>query len=510
MALVSCIWIALGSLAAAAATSGDWAQAQGSALHAGAVSTAPEPPYQEAWSVAVAPGGPDHQFGLSAPVIAGNSVVTVAPEQVMGFDLTSGTPTFTVDKELGPSVPPALATVGGHTAVVYTEGFGTEPPSGLPTSPSPATAGASTPPSPSTSASASSTATPSGGGSSTSIAALSTQSRLAAFDLKTHKPLWPPIPLDQASRTGVTVDGGIAYVGDDLGRVYAIDLARGSITWRGAVGDSPEAPLVVTSDLVIVTVPGNAQNRARVVALKVTDGTQAWSYDGGTLGAVISGASVSGDSVYAAFADNTLRALNLSDGSLRWRGHLSSVLSPTESPAISGDAVYSIDVLGELRRSDPATGARVWDFAMNELVLRGSPVVAGDHVLVATGRGRLAAIDPVSGHLVWESDATGSLLRSVTPTSNLILAVRGGPQAGLVAYRHDDAGTLLDIVSPTVFNAGTFARNFAGAALPFLLVAILLGRFLAQRMGPAFIIEDDGTAVAEPIDPWDTDEGGPR
>ena len=502
-----------GSIAAAATTSGDWMQAQGSALHAGAVSAAPEPPYQEAWSVAVAPGGPDHQFGLSAPVITGNTVVTVAPEQVMG--VRSDQRRRHVHRGQGArSLGPSRAGHGrrAHRGDLH-GGVRNRTAFGAPHLSFTCDGGrvrirvhVAVP-----STSPSSTATPSGSASpSTSIAPLSTQSQVAAFDLETHKALWPPIPLDQASRSGVTVDGGIAYVGDDLGTVYAIDLADGSITWRGVVGDSPEAPLVVTSDLVIVTVPGNAQNRARVVALKVADGTQAWSYDGGTLGAVISGASVSGDTVYAAFADNTLRALNLADGSLRWRGHLTSVLNPSESPALSGDAVYVIDLLGELRRFDPATGARVWDFAINEPVYRGSPVVAGDHVLVATGRGRLAAIDPASGHLVWQSDATGSLLRSLTPTSDLILAVRGGPEAGLVAYRHDDTGALVDVVSPTVFNAGTFARNFAGAALPFLLVAILLGRFLAERMGPAFIIEDDGTALAEPVDPWDTDEGEPR
>ena len=85
---------------------------------------------------------------------------------------------------------------------------------------------------------------------------------------------------------------------------------------------------------------------------------------------------------------------------------------------------------------------------------------------------------------MWESDASKYLLRSLTPTSDLILAVRGGPQAGLVAFRHDEGGALVDIVSPTVFNAGTFGRTLAIAVLPFLLVAGLIGRFLSARMGP--------------------------
>ena len=504
LTLATCAWTTLGSVAAALEAPGGWTQAQGSALHAGVATEAPEPPYQEAWSAPVALGGPDHQFGLSAPVIAGDTVVCVAPEQVIGFNLQTGVSTFSVKKQLGPSVPPALVSVGaGHTAVVYTEGFGTEPPSGLPTSPSPSTGAA-----PSVSSSPSSAASPSvGGSSSTSTAATSTQSQLAAFDLQTHEPLWPPVALDQVSRTGVAADGGMAYVGDDLGTIYAIDLAKGTVTWRASVGSSPEAPVALAGGLVIVTVPGDAQNRARVVALKVADGTVAWTYDSRALGAVISGAAVSGDTVYVGFADNALRALNVADGTLRWSSRLTSVMNPTESPAVTDDAVYVVDVLGEIRRFSPSTGARTWDYAVNEQIFRGSPVVAGDHVLAATNRGRLVAIEPTNGHLVWESEASGSLLRSLTPTRDLVLGVRGGTEPGLVAFRHDDAGALIDVVSPTVFNPGTFTRNFALAAALFLLAAIPLGRFLSDRMGPAFIIEDDEAGAPVPVDPWATGEG---
>jgi outer membrane protein assembly factor BamB len=500
MALLSCAWMAAGAVAAAAAAPGDWTQAQGSALHAGVVSVAPEPPYQVAWSALVPAGGPANEFGLSAPIVAGNLVITVAPEQVMGFALETGAPAFTVDRTLGPSVPPALATVGGSTAVVYTEGFGNEPPSAVPTSASPSapTASPSAPPS--------SSATPSGSPSPGTATSSSTTSLVAAFDLKTRKPLWPPIPLDQVSRTGVTVQGDMAYVGDDLGTIYAIDLTTGKIRWRGTVGGSPSAPVVVSGDLVIATVPGSGQIRAGMVALKVADGTQAWRYDGDTLGSPISGAAVAGNTAYAIFGDSTIRALNVQDGGLLWKSRLNAVDYRIESPAVTGDAVYALDLLGQLSRFDPSSGHREWDYAMNDPVFRSAPMVAGDHVLAATGRGRFAAIDPASGHLVWQSAVTGSILRSLTPTPDLILAVRGGLQAGLVAYRHDDGGTLVDIVSPTVFNTSTFARNFATAVVPFLVVAILAGRLLSARMGPAFIVED-GEGVPEPVDPWATDDG---
>jgi hypothetical protein len=209
--------------------------------------------------------------------------------------------------------------------------------------------------------------------------------------------------------------------------------------------------------------------------------------------------------VYAAFGDNTVRALDLQSGALRWRERLDAVDQRTGSPAVTDDAVYTLDLIGHLSRFAPATGERVWDFAINERVFRSPVVVAGEHVLAATGQGRLVAVDPDNGHMVWQSDATGFPLRALTPTPDLIVAVRGGPQAGLVAYRHDDDGALVDVVSPTVFNAGTFAQNLGLAVLPILVMTILIGRFLSARMGPAFIVEDDG----EPVDPWASDDEDP-
>jgi outer membrane protein assembly factor BamB len=487
------------------AVTGDatWTQFQGSALHSGTAVSAPVPPFTEAWHADVPLGGPNQQWGLSAPVISGDTVVAVDPEQVVGFTLADGTAAFTVDRALGPPVPPAVATVGKVTAVVYTEGFGTEPPSAVPTSPS-----ASAPPtgtaSPTVTGSPS-RATPSGSATPTE-GATSTASRLAAFDLDTRRPLWPPISLDQVSRTGVTVDGGTAYVGDDLGTIYAVDLTDGKLLWKQSVGGSPLAPVAVAASLVIATVPGSSQARPAVVALKSGDGTLAWRYEGSGFGTAISAAAVpaTADAVYVAFPDNVVRAFGL-DGSVRWSHRLNSSVSPTGSPVVTDDAVYTLDLFGQLTRIDPSTGAAVWDYAINEPVTRGAPVLAGGHVLAATGKGRLAAIDPASGHLVWQSDASGNLLRGLTPTPDLIVAVRGGTQAGLVAFRNDPAGVLVDVVSPTVFNPGTFARNFALATLAFVFVLVLIGRLLSERLGPAFIVED-GEDDVEPVDPWGAEE----
>ena len=116
------------ALPASAQTVDGWPQFQGGPDHTGVAPDGPAPGYSVDWTLAVAPGGPGDQYGLSAPVSAGDLIVAVGPEAVIGVDATAGTQAWSVDRDLGPSVPAAITSIGGRDAVVYTEGFGDGPP----------------------------------------------------------------------------------------------------------------------------------------------------------------------------------------------------------------------------------------------------------------------------------------------------------------------------------------------------------------------------------------------
>ena len=480
---------------AATAGGGAWTQFQGNASHTGAVDTAAAPPYRTAWTLAIPPGGPDHQFGVSAPVLddATNTAVAVGPTSVIGVDLGTGRQTFSVKRVFGPSVTPALAQVKGVTAVVYTQGWGDEPPTSASASPT-----ASATSSPTT------TAGPSPGASGSPPSEVGAVSQLAAFDLATQRPLWKPVALGtKASIAGVTTLGTHAFVGTSDGTVYDVDLTDGSVVWKQAVGGTLSTSLAATADAVVLTLQGTRTVAPAVVALKPSDGSQLWRQDPEALGVLSTPPTISGTDVYVGFSNGDIRDLSLSDGGQRWGSRANGPILTPSALAVAGDALYVVDVVGQLYRFDAATGARVWDFALNDSVFRAPPVVAQDQVLVGTNAGRLAVIDTTSGHLVWDSGIGSGLLRGFAPSGDVIVAVRGGGGAGLVAFAHDDAGTLVDTVSPTVFNAGTNARNFALVAIPLVLIAIFGGRLLSRRMGPAFIYEDDDQAPADPLEDED-------
>jgi outer membrane protein assembly factor BamB len=452
-----------------------WGQAQGGAAHTGYIVEAPAPPYQEAWRFGVAPGGPDRAFGLSAPVVAGSTVVAVGPRAVVAADLHSGEPVWTVDRTYGPSVSPAFALTPHGGVLLYTQGFGDSPPG---TSPTPSTE-ASASPAP----------------SSTEPFA----SNLTAIDLATQEPIWDgPLQLKEVSRTGVTVDGDTAFVGDNRGNVYAVDVATGKLRWSEKTGGFLANPLASADGSVVVAIQGGRTTRARLMALAEGDGSETWNIE--IQGAALFATSpVIGDGqVIVGLSDQTVRAFDLSDGSERWSARLNGPVFFTGAPALTPDAVVVLDSFGQVYRLDPATGERMWDFALNVSTPRTPVVVAGEHVLVATSTGQLVAIDLGSGRLVWKSPPGDAMLRSLTLTPDIVVGVRGGPEGGLVAFSHDGNGTLVSEASPTELDLPALLGAFAAAAIGLFLLLALGGRALTSRMGPAFL--DDGEGGSDATD----------
>ncbi|MGH2594957.1 MAG: PQQ-binding-like beta-propeller repeat protein [Actinomycetota bacterium] len=455
-----------------------WTQVQGDASHTGYAADAATPPFKEGWHLSVPLGGPASTYGLSAPVVDGSSVIAVGPTSIVAADLASGRQLWSVDRDYGPSTTPAIAVSGKRRLLIYTEGFGPTPPG---TSATPSGSGASTPsPSPATSGSQ------------------PVDSHVTALDLATQDPAWTtPFQLKKVSRTGVTVDGDTAFVGDHDGNVYAIDVATGVLRWTARAGGFLTNSLAVAGGEVVAAVQGSRTTQPHLIAFKESDGSTSWDVE--VQGAVLASApAIESGHVIVGFYDQTVRSYALADGAESWSARLNSPVLFTGAAAITPDAVLVVDANGEVYRLDLATGERVWDFALNETVLRSPAVVAGDRVLIASSTGHLSAIDLTSGRLVWQSDAAAGILRSLTPTLGAVVAVRGGAQPGLVAYVEDPDGSLVSVVSPTVLDLSKLLLAYAAAAVPLVLLLVLGGRAALVRMGPAFL-DDDGDGDADPV-----------
>jgi outer membrane protein assembly factor BamB len=355
---------------------------------------------------------------------------------------------------------PAVGTVAGRKILVYLDEIGGS-----------AAAGQGTP-----SATASPTAQSSPGQKQA-------QTSLVGVDLRGRKELWRT-PLKTTSRSGVAVDGANAFVADDDGNVYAVDLAKGTLRWTQSTIGEVLSPPAISEGRVYVAAHDTKDQRSQLVALDEQTGKPAWEFSSPVSGSTGSGAAAAAGAVLGGFADRMVRSLTPGEGNERWGTLALSVFSPASAPALEPHDVYIADVSGGLYRLSAETGARDWDYQLNELVVRSSPVLSGTSVLLGLNDGRLVAVDSASGHLVWEGATGPGLIGAIALSPELAVAVKGGRHAGLVAFKHDPAGSLVDVASPTVVDPADLYGHYAvGLAIAFVLLFVPF-RILARRIGP--------------------------
>lgn len=499
-----------------------WTQYQGGAAHSGAVVAGPAAPYtvDHTTTFDELPGGSSESLGLSAPVISGETAVVVGPTTVRAVSFGDGGVEWSVPRVFGPSVPAAIYDSAAgcarcHPIVVYTEGWGSGP--GNPTSsatPTTSVRPGAVSGSPSSSASAvsptsppssTSTSSPSPGAGSP----IPVPSDVMARSLIDGSKEWDaPVQLKATSRTGVTLDGATAFVGDIRGNVYAIDLGSGTIRWSVNVHGFLESPIAAIDGNLLVSVNGysNANANAKLVALTEATGKVAWAYDTGHPGYMTSPAAAEGRAFVGVTSFGTtgsvpsVVSVDLANGTAVWESHLSAPVTFATSPTIAGDQVFVEDTFGDVFAVDRSSGQRNWMFATNTKFARGAALAIGDRVLVPTENGTIVVLDASSGHQVFESaDAGGPLRYPAMVGTDRVIFTRGGPKPGIATFVNDPNGAALtDIASPTTANYGKIVGNFALAAAGLVLLSLLVFRPLARRMGPAFLVEGDEAAAVDP------------
>ena len=474
-AAVATAALVLLSGAAVAQEAPTWSQFQGGPAHPGVLADGPEPPYRVRWTLPAPTGD-----ALSGVVVAGDLAVSVGNEAVYGIDVASGTIEWRVARDGGPLSIPAIGAGPRGRILVFLDGPG----------PSDAGGASEGSPSPSPSTSPSPSAEPSGSPSTTGPGPSPTGpdeqpdvSTLVAISLADRTELWRT-PLGETSRSGVTIEGTNAFVGDQGGTVYAVSLESGTITWSAEMDGRVDSAVAVADGQVVAVARNTDTAQVVVGAFDGSTGERSWPAQAIQANSTAGTApSAGGGSLFIGSADRRVRALDSENGTERWATLALSLFSPATSLAFHDDGVFAADIAGGLYRLEAADGGRRWSYQLNEVVLRSSPVVSGSSVLLGLGDGRLVAVDAASGHLVWESAPSPGLVGTIALSSDAVIAVKGGRDAGLIAFEHDPQDALVDVPSPTQLEGGTTLTRWALAAVIVFAVAFIPGIWATRRFG---------------------------
>ncbi|MEO1367665.1 MAG: PQQ-binding-like beta-propeller repeat protein, partial [Acidobacteriota bacterium] len=233
-----------------------------------------------------------------------------------------------------------------------------------------------------------------------------------------------------------TIRDGVAYVGGDGGRLYAVDVESGSLRFAAGPRGAPlrSTPAVDAERVVL------ADGAGEVVALSV-DGRNLWRRPLEAVGSV----ALEADGVFAATAGGDLVRLHAEDGREIWRLPLVAGGPPTAGPRAAAGRVVIATADGELHGVDAAGGDRRWRRSVGDgaafrlaggtvyasgggflWAIRGAdgaerwrlwlsdflaapPAILGDIVVAAAGDGQVWGVDAADGRELWRRQLDGAL-----------------------------------------------------------------------------------------------------
>ncbi|MCI4365112.1 MAG: PQQ-binding-like beta-propeller repeat protein [Thermoplasmata archaeon] len=251
---------------------------------------------------------------------------------------------------------------------------------------------------------------------------------------------------------------GVAYVGDSVGNLFAVDIHNGGLLWNftlASAGGIDGSPAV---DRGLGRVFVGSQDGS-VDAVYLANGTLAWStHVGGNVSAPVE----AGGELYVTSGSGAVAALAESNGAVSWSKTLAS--PATSAPALN--ASVNLLVVGESNGKvvglNSSTGGIRWTYSTGSAVTAPA-VLLGDTVYVGSTNHKVYALNQATGTKRWSFTTggairdTGSLSNGQTPKGALTFFI--GSDDGTVYGLRASNGSLLFNVTVGAPVAGLSTQN---------------------------------------------------
>lgn len=229
----------------------------------------------------------------------------------------------------------------------------------------------------------------------------------SAYDVKTGDRLWQ-VSVKNPDEDDIVIGGGIAYgagklyITNGYDEVLALKADTGEIIWRKDIPSPSRAAPTIMDDKLYVSTRDN-----RLLALNSATGDILWKHEGftGTSGLVgAASPAANRDIVVPAFTSGEIVALRVENGSVAWSDNLSSIRASASGlstlsdiramPVVDKGLVIAISFSGRLVAIDERTGSRVWQ---REISGTQMPWVAGGYIYVLSEGNELIALSRDNG-----------------------------------------------------------------------------------------------------------------
>lgn len=219
------------------------------------------------------------------------------------------------------------------------------------------------------------------------------------------------------NRATPTTDGKIVIGLNAHGELLCADATTGKELWKkdlkrdfgGRVGkwDYSESPTIDGDS--VVCVPGGSQGA--VLALKKTDGSQAWrstEFTDSAEYASLVPAEIGGVRQYVILTQNSLAGIAARDGKLLWKAAREGKTAVIPTPIVKGDLIFTCSGYGVGESAFRVTGsgssfkaAEVYN-GRKMINHHGGVILVGDHLYGISDGDMLRCLEMKSGSVVWE------------------------------------------------------------------------------------------------------------
>ena len=258
------------------------------------------------------------------------------------------------------------------------------------------------------------------------VFALDPKGEVSAY--KGKQRLWEAKVTKEGLSSGVEAADGVVIVGNQKGRIFALDQATGATKWSTQLSGAIISSALIQSGRVIVVA-----NDGTVYALDVESGQQVWTYKLPNASLSLRGqaAPVSldprtvliGTSTGYLFAIDSLagvprlqRRVAVSEG----RSDIQRLIDVDSEPVVSGQYVVTTSFQGQVTVLDLATQRILWSENSSSI---NRPEVTDGKVIVSQTDGQIIAYDLITGQEIWKNEQllNRNLSNPVLLGSNLVV-----------------------------------------------------------------------------------------